>query len=248
MAADENEKQSPFTRPGYIAAAVVVALIVLCAIILIIINLTRGDSSSPPAPSTSMPSASPSTSTAAPSGEASICGLAGVELDGVVTAPPAATWAYEGTTAYPTSPKYGPGKTDPAGFRYCFQHSPTGALFAAANALAAPTDPATSAAWAEYFYAPGPYRDDLLSDAKEGTNSTSGTRLSVGGFRLLSYDGKTALVDIGGTASSNGANIPFSAVYNLVWADGDWKLSTDTPQPFDFASIPNLAGYTTWGE
>lgn len=246
MAADENEKQSPFTRPGYIAAAVVVALIVLCAIILIIVNLTRGDSSSPPAPSTSMPSASPSTSTAAPSGEASICGLAGVELDGIVTAPPAATWAYEGTTAYPTSPKYGPGKTAAEGYRYCFQHSPTGALFMAANAVAVSSDESARTAWGKYVLGEGKFRDELL--AQQGSNSTpAGTRIQISGFRMLNYDGKSASVDLAMTYSSETGTITVSGVYSLVWQDGDWKLSADTMTPLDVAPIPNVAGYTPWG-
>lgn len=247
MASEENERQSPFARPGFIAAAIVVALIVVCGIILAIVNLSRANPE--PAPtSTSEPSSTTAPSTPAASGDESVCGLGGVELSGTVTAAPKAVWEYEGTTAYPTSPTYGPGETDPAGFRYCFQHSPAGALFAAASALAAPADASTSAAWAEYFYAPGPYRDSLLAEVKGGTNSTSGTRLTISGFRILAYDGKTAHIDIGGTGSSNGANVTFSAVYSLVWADGDWKLSTDTSEPFNFAGIPNLAGYTTWGQ
>jgi len=247
MSSDGTGKQSPFTRPGFIAATVVVALIVVCAIILIIVNVSQGNPETAPT-STNQPTSGAAPSSPAASGDESVCGLGGVELSGTVTMAPAATWEYEGTTGYPTSPTYGPGKADPAGFRYCFQHSPTGALFAAANALAAPTNAATSAAWADYFYAPGPYRDSLLAQVKGATNSAAGARLSIGGFRLLSYDGKSAQVDVAGTGSSNGVSVTFSAVYSLVWVDGDWKLSTETPTPFNFASIPNLAGYTTWGQ
>lgn len=248
MADDENEQKSPFTRPGFIAAAAVVAVIVVCAIILIIVNATRGDSEPAPSPSTSAPSASPTASSPAASGDESVCGLEGVKLSGTITVAPQATWAYEGTTAYPTSPTYGPGQTDPTGFRYCFQHSPEGALFAAANALAAPTDPATSSAWAQYFLAPGPNRDSLLAQSASGPSSTTGTRLTVAGYRVLSYDGNTARIDVGGTGSASGTEITFSAVYSLVWVDGDWKASTETANPIDFAGIPNLAGYTTWGQ
>jgi hypothetical protein len=177
-----------------------------------------------------------------------VCGLDGVKLSGSLNAAPEATWAYEGTTGYPTSPTYGPGANDPAGFRYCFQHTPEGALFAAANALAAPTDPTVAAAWAEYFYSPGANRDKLIAETRGSSNSTTGTRLSIAGFRLLSYDGKTAQVDIGGNGSSGGANVTFSAVYSLVWVDGDWKLNSAVAAPFNFASIPNLAGYIAWGE
>ncbi len=243
---DENQSESPspFTRPGFIAAAIVVALIVVCGIILVAVNVGKGSPQAAPTASTSPTIIS---SPDPVSGDESVCGLGGTELSGSVTAAPTATWKFEGTTAYPTSSTYGPGKTDPAGFRYCFQHSPTGALFAAANALAAPSDPAASKAWQSYFAAPGPNRDKLLAQEGSG-NSQAGTRLSIAGFRLLSYDGKTAQVDIGGNGSSNGTNVTFSAVYNLVWSDGDWKLNTANDTPFDFAGVLNLAGYTAWGQ
>ena len=39
-----------------------------------------------------------------------------------------------------------------------------------------------------------------------------------------------------------------SGVYMLVWTGGDWKVSTQNATPLDVAPIPNVAGYTTWGE
>ena len=36
-------------------------------------------------------------------------------------------------------------------------------------------------------------------------------------------------------------------VYELVWQDGDWKISADTQTPLDSAPIPNTAGYIIWG-
>lgn len=245
MASEDNEKQSPFTRPSFIAAAGVVALIVVCAIILVIVNLSRGNPEPGPT-STSEPSSTTAPSTPAASGDESVCGLGGVELSGSVTTAPAATWEYEGTTGYPTSPTYGPGKIDPAGFRYCFQHSPTGALFFAANAFAQGSSEAR-AAWAEYATAPGTYRTELLSQGL-GSTSTAGSRVSIKGFRVLSYDGTHATIDLAVYASTANGTATVSGVYTLVWADGDWKLDTNTQTPLDVAPIPNVAGYTTWGE
>lgn len=246
MASEDNEKQSPFTRPGFIAAAGVVALIVVCAIILVIVNLSRGNPEPGPT-STSEPSSTTAPSTPAASGDESVCGLGGVELSGSVTTAPAATWKYEGTMAYPTSPTYGPGKTDPAGFRYCFQHSPTGALFMAANAFAQGSASGDSKAWAEYVFAPGPYRDQLLGQSTS-TSSTAGTRTTIQGFRILNYDGTNATIDLALSVSTASGTTTVSGVYTLVWSAGDWKVSTDTATPLDVAPIPNVAGYTTWGE
>ena len=38
-----------------------------------------------------------------------------------------------------------------------------------------------------------------------------------------------------------------SALYDLTWEDGDWKLVVSDPKaPVDFAKIPDLAGYVSW--
>lgn len=243
MTSDNSEK-SPFTRPGFIAAAIVVALIVVCGIILAIVMFSRP--ADPPQP-TATSSAAPAPSPTAAAGGSSVCGLEGVELTGTVTQAPPTTWEYQGTTAYPTSADFGPAETDPSGFRYCFQHTPNGALFMAANAVAQGSDSAVSDPWSQYVVAEGTYRAELLSQV--GTpSSTAGTRTSVAGFRVLDYDGTSATVDLAVTSSSQGQAVTVSAVYSLTWQGGDWKISSDTPAPVDVASIPNLAGYIAWGE
>lgn len=245
MATDDDE-QSPFTRPGFITAAIVIALIVVLAIVLAIVNATRGDAPEPPAsasptPSVSAPTAEPS----AAAGDSSVCGLKGEELTGTLTTAPDAEWEYQGTVAYPTSGEYGPGARGASGFGYCFQRSPAGALFAAAQAIAQGASPDNSE-WLQYFAADGPFRDELLSQEAEASSAT-GTRLRIAGFRVLAYDGSSARIDLGGDASTASGALNFSAVYELVWSEGDWKVSTETATAFDFATIPNLAGYVSWG-
>lgn len=244
MSSDETERPSPFTRPGFIAAAVLIAVVVVLGIILLIVNLSGGQAD--PGPSATGQATSEPTATL-DTEAASVCGLGGVELTGTVSVAPDASWAYDGTTAYPTSPAYGPGATDPAGFRYCFQHSPTGALFAAANAVSAGADPESALAWTSYFLAPGEFRDEILaeSDSPEGG---SGSRAAIVGFRVLEYDGDSALIDLAVSTSTTDGTGVISGVYPLVWSGGDWKLDTDTPDPLDVATIPNVAGYTAWGE
>lgn len=243
--ADEENEQSPFSRPSFIVAAVVVAAVVVAGVVVGINIATRdngGDAE--PAPSTTA-SAAPSAEPTADAGGASVCGLGGEELSGTVATTPQAEWEYEGTTAYPTSSAYGPGKTDPAGFRYCFEHSPTGALFMASNAIIQGSG-ASRASWVQYVVADGPYRDSLVSQISTG--SSEGTRITITGFRILAYDGKTARIDLAATGSTQGQNVVLSGVYELVWQDGDWKISSDTSTPVDLASIPNTAGYNAWGE
>ena len=63
-------------------------------------------------------------------------------------------------------------------------------------------------------------------------------RLQVVGFRVLSYDGENARVDLAVRGSSEGTTVTASAVYKLVWEDGDWKINANVSTPFDFARFP----------
>ena len=216
MATDDDER-SPFTRPGFIAAAVVIALVVVLGIVLVIVNATDEDDPGPTPTSTASTSAAPTPDTTAVAGGKSVCGLDGEVLTGTVTTAPEAEWKFQGT------------------------------MFMAANAVAQGSDPATSAQWASLALADGRYREQLLSQVSGGSSS-EGTRLSIAGFRILNYDGSTARVDLGTKVSSGGQNVTMSAVYELVWQGGDWKISSDVQAPIDAASIPDLAGYITWGE
>jgi hypothetical protein len=248
MADDDDTTQNPFARPGFIVGAVVVAAVIVAGIFLTVLNLNRGNDAAPPEgdPSlSSTASAAPTPSESAVAGGVSVCGLDGVELTGKVTTPPAAEWAYVRTVAYPTSTTYGPGATSSEGVPTCFQHSPTGALFAAATALAVPADPTLANAWIETALSSGTYRNQLLSSAIS-SSETSGVRLQVVGFKVLSYDGETASVDLAVRGSTEGQTVTASAVYQLIWEDGDWKINANVPNPFDFASIPDTSGYIAW--
>lgn len=249
MANDDDTGQSPFTRPGFIIAALVVAVIVVLGTILAtvgIVNANRETTGPPPPAPTS--TTEPTSSSDTPATEASVCGLPGEVLTGTVSEPPAAQWEFQGTTAYPVSPEYGPGKTTDEGVRTCFQHSPEGALFAAANGAAQATEPETARAWGEYFIAEGPGGEALLDTEQTSAPATAGTRVRLVGFRMLEYTGETAQVDLAFRSSTEGETVHFSMVYTLVWEEGDWKLRVDDPtKPLDFAALPDTAGYVLWG-
>lgn len=250
MTTEDNE-QSPFTKPGFIIAAVVVFLIVVLGVVIGFVNANRNDPE--PAPSPSSPtntSAAPTTEPSAVAGGASVCGLSGEVLSGSLTTAPEAKWDYQGTTAYPTSKEFGPGKTNSLGVRSCFQHSPEGAVLAAANATVqgSDSDPKMIKSWLNYFIAEGPKREAVLSQGAGAGTSGQGVRIQVAGFRLLAYDGETARVDIAVRGAANGQTVTLSMVYDLVWEGGDWKLKvSDASAPINVANIPDVAGYVTWG-
>lgn len=244
---DQAGGGSAFTRPGFLVSAVLIALILVLGVI-VAIRVAGDSSSTTPPPASTSPAAPTSPSpTASSDAGASVCGLpAGPETGGLTT-PPAVTWAFQGTIAYPTSPEFGAGKTAAEGYRYCFQRSPAGAVVMAANALAQGSDPEVGDAWAEYVLGSGRYRNQLADEIGAGTGA-EGSRLKIAGFRMLAYDGKTARVDLGVQGSSQNQTLTVSGVYELVWQDGDWKISADVEDPLDISTIPDLGGYVPWGE
>lgn len=243
----DAEQGSVFTRPSFLVAAVLVVVIVLLGVV-VAVRVSRSSDAVPPP--TTPPSQVEATSSAPTSTgpAASVCGLAGSAASGTVTDPPAAAWQYEDTTAYPTSPEFGPGKNSDEGFRYCFQHTPTGALFATANALAQGTssDVAKINAWADYFVSEGSGRQDQLDQLGQPRTDGSGVRMTIVGFRVLAYSAESARVDLGLQTSGSGQTVYASVVYELTWQGGDWKLNSDAPTPFNFASVPNTDNYIPW--
>lgn len=269
----ENNNPSPFTRRGILISAVAITLILAIGIVVGVLIATRGasepaaessasaasasaaseSSGSAAEPGSESESESPTSAPASPAADKgdSVCGVPGVvNGDARLTEPPAVDqWNYSGTTAYPTSAVYGPAATADEGYRYCFQHSPEGAVFATANAVVQGSDSTISGAWINYALAQGPYREQLLTDTGSGsTGDDSDSRLAIVGVRLLAYDGTTARVDLAVRGTYSGRTIMFSGVYDLVWQDGDWKISTETEKPINVATIPDLSGYTPWSE
>lgn len=252
MAADENNEttENPFTRPGFIVSAVVVAVVLVLGAILGtvgIVNATRDEPTAAPATTSEETSEEPSEPAEEPAAGASICGLKGEVLEGTVDEAPAAEWEFQGTIGYPTSEEFGPGKTDENGVRSCFQHSPEGALFMAANAAAQGSDPNSAEAWLRYALSEGPRRDALLSEGGEVTGS-EGTRVQITGYRVLNYDGNTAQIDLLASATSQGQSVEMSSVYYLIWEDGDWKLDSNAETPLDVGTAVDPSSYTPWGQ
>lgn len=239
---------SRLSTPVKVAAAVVV-LVLLVAVVLVVVNLFGGGSSQTPqgvAPSALATTASSGNTSTAATG-APACPDNEGSQDRIVAQAPAATWRYQELVAYPVSPEFGPAVTDNVG-RFCFQHSPTGALFMAVNAAASGS--ATSGdfgqTYLERIAADGPYRDQYLKQGTPGYGG-QGVRIAVKGFKVLDYTGGTATIDLGLDGTVKGKQAYASAIYLLTWQNGDWKLRTDVEQPLTVSVLPDLAGYIPWG-
>jgi hypothetical protein len=234
-------------RGWFVAAATFVAAVVAAGVWVAV----SGD---PEKPAAQRPTAQASTSTA--SATASAATTAPVEAEACPSELPAenqvvpqsgpdAQWQGVGRIAAPFAVEHGPILNDGGVYR-CYARTPTGALFAAANFMAAVTDAQYLGRVVAELTAPGPGQDRLAELVREDPVQVTGagTPYDIAGFTFLTYDLRTTTVSIVVRAKTGGlAAVPVT----LVW-DGDWLVQL--PPDGDLASramaIQTLAGYTPW--
>lgn len=247
MSLDDETQRSPFRRPGWIAAAVVVGMLIVAGVVVWIVGAFSSSDDPGPAPKPSGSATSAPIPSEGAEGGSSVCGLDPVEMSGTLDQAPTTSWDYAGTTSFPVSEEFGPSSSTDSGIRMCFARTPEGAALAASVGMGYLMNPDTIQPWREYALAAGPIRDQVLSDPPAPAEVTSEIRSAVTAFRLLSYDGDSARVDVGVTVTGNGQTAYMSVVMPLVWQDGDWKVNYSesdlTQRP---AQLPNLAGYIYW--
>jgi hypothetical protein len=221
----------------------IIGALLLVAIVLAVgIGIGRDGSGGASAPSAS---ASPSSAPrAVPVGQTSVCGLPGLDSAGatLITAP-ATTWTTVGTMLAPSGTQIGPGTTGNDGLRSCYAHTVTGALFAIANIWAMGTDPRLNKALLERQTAAGTGRDVALK--ADIPTSNTGLRAQIAGFKVTSYTGMTATVDLAFHLNT-GELVSLPAP--LAWDGRDWKveLADDGSAVFGASSLNSLAGYIPW--
>ncbi len=234
----ENEDQSPFGR-GFIAACIVIGAVLLCGAVLIITNLTSDPASTnttqaaapgepaatattPDAPAT--PGAQPAVAPA-PTTSANTCNLPDGD-QAIPTKPPSVDgWDVSRRVVVPRSSAYGPAKTDPDGFRHCFAHSPTGAVLAAYNAVAALADQKQAIPTVKKLMLPGPHTQALIREMSKEEPSTDSGAVQLAGFRVLDANKDRATVMLAAPVES----AYMSMTFTLVWHDNDWRLQPPPP-------------------
>lgn len=234
--AEANKDQNPLTKPKFIISAVVVAILVALAIILPL--LPKGEGAASPAPT--MAATSTATAPVESGSAASVCGLPDGNQSKPATTPADTKWELVGKIAAPTSPaRYGPGKTASNGLRSCFAHSPTGALYAAANVTTLSAIGKTRLVL-ENLAVPSPERDAILSQS-EPAPSTDTAQLA--GFAIRSYSSDQAVIDL----AFRGDNGTFVSIpVPLQWYGGDWKIIVPATGSTGAGQIPDLSGYIPW--
>ncbi|MDO4258270.1 MAG: hypothetical protein Q4C87_01975 [Actinomycetaceae bacterium] len=181
--------------------------------------------------------------------EQSACGLKGEVLERatLTEAPPVDEWRYQDAIAYPYSPEFGPAAEN-GPVRYCFQHSPEGALYAVANGFVQGNDQSSAGKWIRYAFAEGPVKDEIVSnDHPDEGRDVDVFRIEIQGFRMLSYAGDKASVDLALSLEKDGKTAYLSIIYNVVWEGNDWKVHiTDINKMFDVSYVSHLDGYILW--
>ncbi|WP_156887616.1 hypothetical protein [Propionicicella superfundia] len=175
----------------------------------------------------------------------SVCGLPGYAASGTVTSPPVVDWQYVGVIAAPHSATAGPGRIEPDGFRYCYAHTPEGAVLAAANMIAVTSNLVRfREKVVDRTFVPGPGAEVIRNDT--GTPKSDDTSARLAGFRLLSYSADKATVDLAFRVVSKGAYMSYP--FELQWAEGDWRVVVrdDGTPPYQPTQVYDLVGYLLW--
>lgn len=244
----EQVDDNPFAAKGFVLSAMFVGTIALVAVLVMGTILfgggPGGDDETPPSEDYPQEEG-PTAESPLPSGEASVCGLTEVDLTGSLQEPPQnVEWELVGRIAAPGVEEHGPGTVDDDGHRACYSRTPLGAVLAASNWSAMGSDPELSEGLMEKILAQGPGREAALR-APETATGDDDASVQIAGFRLVSYDGEEASVQLAFT-SSYGLNLVFTV--DMRWEEGDWKqvLADDgeviTP-PYPLEAI---TGFVRW--
>ena len=261
---NENKDQSPFGR-GFIAACIVVGAVLLCGALVLITGLTSDPESGGTAqvastgePAQTTSTAGPAATAAAESGPAEsdsaesgrVATGSGCDVPSGDQATPAEPpsvdgWEVSRRVVVPRSTANGPAKTDPDGFRRCFAHSPTGAVFAAYNAVAALADQRQAIPTVQKLMLPGANTDALIRELRKNEPSTSSAVTQLAGYRILDAGQDRATIMLALAVESAYMSITLT----LVWQHDDWHLQPPPPgEPVGtpFAQHRNLNDFVAW--
>lgn len=234
-----DDNRSPWTTRGFVLGAALVAFVAVLAVLLVVTGHGRHPANSTRAPSRV------SVSAAKPAVAGSECGLpAGSQS--VPTSPPAAAgWVLVGSMAAPNSPaSVGPGRTA-GGFRQCFAHSPTGALFSAVNFWAAGTAFPPSQVYA-HLAADTPSRAAAVRFSQgDGSRLSDSGQVQLAGFEFNSYSSRQADLSIV-LQSTDGQLVTVACT--MLWQAGDWRYEIPPSGAPAAGQIQSLDGYVVWSD
>jgi hypothetical protein len=147
----------------------------------------------------------------------------------------------------PASPVHGPARTDADGYRRCFAHSPTGAVIAAYNAVAALGDDRLAATTAAKVFLPGPDTDRFVREVASAAPEDDGSPSQLAGFKVLDAGRDRVAVMLAFAVGESYV----SGNLTLVWHPpaGDWRVvppraGVDFGAPY--AEHAGLSDFVSW--
>ncbi len=247
--------------PAWIGSAVLLGLV---AIGLVIVLIHAATSSKPGTPTAASPPGAPAGSTAqaggappggsppatAPgsgqAGRPAGCSTTGTDQT-IPTSPPAGvTWSLTGGFAVPSSAADGPTLHGPGGVRYCYSHTPLGAVLAASNLGQGTGSPQEiQDASLKLSVVPNQYSAQVAATpAPPRDNRGSG---QFAGFRIISYSPDQTSIALAASIPGQTDSYPLLTVA-MQWYQGDWRA---VPQPgptvvVTGSSASSLAGFVPW--
>lgn len=249
MAETEETENVWWAAPRFLMSAVAVLLLIIVGIILFV--WVGNDDESDAAPPAQTQAATPTPSASLASSDESVCGLDATGGTTLTSAPGDVEWEFIGGIAAPKSAEHGPGVVDEqTGIRSCYSHTPEGALLAAAGQAASSGDPELYLETVRALSVDGPGKDLTIERAQRSiSEGGANPPIEIAGFRLLSYTGDEATVEIVASADSGAELVYFTSSAVMQWTNGDWytKYKDDgSSGPVD-GEVSDLSGYITWG-
>lgn len=229
---------SPWTRPGFVAAAGFLAAVLVAAVVIAVWPSDDGPDATtapPPVPAGTSPTGGDTPlPTAIPS-----------------KPPTDVTWQLVGQKAVPVSRSAGP-RSVRDGVAAGYARTPNGALVAAAQLSARSGHSTGRDSWEPTItrqFVPGADRDQLLASLRAAPAATPapGELSPLAGYVYQAYTPDTAVIGL--VYRSSGAATYHVTTTTMMWRDGDWKMVA--PPGGSWLSVNrqalDLTGVTAWG-
>ncbi|WP_136588162.1 MULTISPECIES: hypothetical protein [Actinomycetes] len=239
MSNDGTATNTPFNRWWIVSTLFVVAVAVAIVLVLALGRGGQNDAAQPGAEPSDTSGASQPSTTSAPPTSGGACDVNTANQD-IPTAGPPAEWVPERYFFYPTSTEYGPVDSDgPWG---CFAHSPTGALFAAANAVTWAASEDFAAVVKANAVDNGGGEQFIARTQNANRDQPAGRVAQIAGFTFKAVEPQAVSVQMIFVQG----DVEASSTVNLVWEQTrstwlvDYATSTVLPQQYSGAR------YTPW--
>ena len=192
------------------------------------------------------PGGAPAPTNAGQEGRPAGCTTTGTDQTVPTSPPSGVTWSLTGGFAVPSSVADGPTLHGPGGVRYCYSHTPLGAVLAASNLGQGTGSPQEiQDASLKLSVVPNQYSAQVASTpAPPRDNRGSG---QFAGFRIISYSPDQASIALAASIPGQTDSYPLLTVA-MQWYQGDWRA---VPQPgptvvVTGSSATSLAGFVPW--